>query len=328
MKNMKKLLLASALTLAGAAYAATETLKYASFLPATTSTNSITMPKVKEKLEAESGGTLTMEFFPGGTLGAGAKTQMRLVMNGGADAAEIPVPYNPGRIPGIDVFELPGLSQNNSDASLITMKLIEEGALTGLDQFVVLGALQAGPYLIHSKTPVAKLADLEGKRIRVSGAVQSDIVKAFKGVPVANIPANQIAENLSRNLLDAALVDMGNVYNFGIQDETKYHVTNLPLGSFAVLFLMNKDRYDKLDATQKAAVDAVRGEWFTTTIGGDMDAQMLAVEKRLQEDGSHHLVELPAEDIAKAQELLQGLVDSWTKQSDVNASIYQKVSAP
>lgn len=323
---MKKILLASAFALAFAAHAETVTLKYASFLPATTSNNSITMPKVKEKLEAESGGTLTMEFFPGGTLGAGAKTQMRLVMNGGADAAEIPVPYNPGRIAGIDVFELPNLSKDNTDASLITMKMIESGEMSGLDKFVVLGALQAGPYLIHSKTPVEKLADLEGKRIRVSGAVQSDIVKAFKGVPVANIPANQIAENLSRNLIDAALVDMGNVYNFGIQDETKYHVTNLPLGSFAVLFLMNKDTYAKLDDKQKAAVDAVRGEWFTKTVGGDMDAQMHAVEKRLREDSNHHLVELSAEDLEKAKSLLQGVTDAWVKQNDANAAIYGKVS--
>lgn len=322
---MKKILLASAFALAFAAHADTVTLKYASFLPATTSNNSITMPKVKEKLEAESGGTLTMEFFPGGTLGAGAKTQMRLVMNGGADAAEIPVPYNPGRIAGIDVFELPNLSNNNTDASLITMKLIESGEMSGLDKFVVLGALQAGPYLIHSKTPVEKLSDLEGKRIRVSGAVQSDIVKAFKGVPVANIPANQIAENLSRNLLDAALVDMGNVYNFGIQDETKYHVTNLPLGSFAVLFLMNKDTYAKLDDKQKAAVDAVRGEWFTKTVGGDMDAQMMDVEKRLREDSTHHLVELSADDLEKAKALLQGVSDAWVKQNDANAAIYDKV---
>ena len=139
------------------------------------------------------------------------------------------------------------------------------------------------------KTPIAKLDDLKGKRIRVSGAVQSDVVKAFGGVPVANIPATQIAENLSRNLLDGALVDMGNVYNFSIQDETLYHVTNLPLGSFAVLFLMNKDRYAALDDAQKKAVDAVRGEWFTKTVGADMDAQMHDIENRLRIGGEREI---------------------------------------
>lgn len=322
---MKKLLLATAFAAALSAQAETLTLKYASFLPATTSTNSITMPKVKEKLEAESNGSLTMEFFPGGTLGAGAKTQMRLVMSGGADAAEIPVPYNPGRVRGMEVYELPGLAQNNTDASLKTLQLIESGDIKGLDDVVVLGVLQAGPYLIHSKAPISSLADLKGKRLRVSGAVQSDIAKAFGAVPVANIPANQIAENLSRNLLDGALVDMGNVYNFGIQDETKYHVTNLPLGTFAVLFLMNKERYESLDTTQKAAVDAVRGEWFSKTIGADMDAQMHAVEQRLREDGSHHLVEFSAQDLATAEEALKGISEAWKAKSPENAALFTKV---
>ena len=321
---MKKLLLTALVGLSLTAFAEPQTLKYASFLPATTSNNAVTLPKVKEKLEAESGGALTVEYYFGGTLGAGAKTQMRLVQNGVADAAEIPVPYNPGRIQGIDVFELPNLSKDNSDASLITLKMIEKGDMRGLEDFIVLGALQAGPYLIHSKTPVAKLDDLKGKRIRVSGAVQSDVVKAFGGVPVANIPATQIAENLSRNLLDGALVDMGNVYNFSIQDETLYHVTNLPLGSFAVLFLMNKDRYAALDDAQKKAVDAVRGEWFTKTVGADMDAQMHDVENRLRADNKHHLIEFSAEDLALADGKLKGVIEAWQKKGK-NAEIYQKV---
>ncbi len=92
---MKKLLLTALVGLSLTAFAEPQTLKYASFLPATTSNNAVTLPKVKAKLEAESGGALSVEYYFGGTLGAGAKTQMRLVQNGVADAAEIPVPYNP-----------------------------------------------------------------------------------------------------------------------------------------------------------------------------------------------------------------------------------------
>lgn len=322
---MKKTLLTLALALSIGTNAENVTLKYASFLPASTSNNAITLPKVKDKLEKASNGTLTVEIYAGGTLGAGAKTQMRLVQSAVADAAEIPIPYTPGRIQGLDIFELPNVVKNNTDHSLLTLKLIQDGDITGLDKFVVLGALMAGPYLIHSKVPVEKLADLKGKRVRVSGAVQADMVKAFGAVPVANIPANQVAENLSRNLVDAALVDMGNVYNFGIQDETKYHVTNLPLGSFQVLFLMNKDTYNKLDDAQKKAVDEVAGEWFTQTVGGDMDAQMHVVEDKLKADGSHHFVEFSAEDLKTAEEKLQGIVDKWIKQNPKNAELYKKV---
>lgn len=326
---MRKTVLATMLTLGLATVAQAETtvLKYASFLPATTSNNSVTLPKVKEKLEALSNGTLSMEFYPGGTLGAGAKTQMRLVMNGVADAAEVVAAYNPGRVNGIEVFDLPGLSENNSDASLKTLVLIDDRDITGLERFVVLGVLQAGPYLIHSKTPVNSLEDLQDKRIRVTGAAQSSVVEAFGAVPVANIPATQIAENLSRNLLDGALVDMGNVYNFGIQDETKYHVTNLPLGSLSVLFLMNKKRYDSLDEQQKSAIDAVKGEWFTQAVGADMDAQTDAVLTRLHNDGGHYFVELPEAELARAQEKIDGVITQWKAQSDRQAALYDKAKA-
>ena len=82
---MKKLLLTALVGLSLTAFAEPQTLKYASFLPATTSNNAVTLPKVKAKLEAESGGALSVEYYFGGTLGAGAKTQMRLVQNGVAD---------------------------------------------------------------------------------------------------------------------------------------------------------------------------------------------------------------------------------------------------
>ncbi len=223
-------------------------LKYSSFLPETTQTNHVTIPRLKAKLEELSGGNLSVEMYFGGTLGAGPKTQMRLVKNGVADFAEVPVPYTPGRIKGINVFELPFVVKNNVDSSLKTLDLIKNGQITGTKRFVVLGALQAGPYLIHTREKIASIDDLKGKRMRVSGAIQSEIIEAFGAVPVANIPATQIAENLSRKLLDGALVDMGNVYNFRIEEETKYHVTNLELGAFSVLFLMNKDKYDGLSA--------------------------------------------------------------------------------
>ena len=150
---MKKLLLTALVGLSLTAFAEPQTLKYASFLPATTSNNAVTLPKVKAKLEAESGGALSVEYYFGGTLGAGAKTQMRLVQNGVADAAEIPVPYNPGRIQGIDVFELPNLSKDNSDASLITMKMIEKGDMRGLGDFIVLARCRPAPTSSTARHP-------------------------------------------------------------------------------------------------------------------------------------------------------------------------------
>ncbi len=327
---MKKLLLTLATTVALSQVAVAEekvALKYSSFLPETTQTNHVTIPRLKAKLEELSGGNLTVAPYFGGTLGAGPKTQMRLVKNGVADFAEVPVPYTPGRIKGINVFELPFVVKNNVDSSLKTLDLIKDGQIKGTKKFVVLGALQAGPYLIHTRDKIENLDDLKGKRMRVSGAIQSKIVEAFGAVPVANIPATQIAENLSRKLLDGALVDMGNVYNFRIEEETKFHVTNLELGAFSVLFLMNKDKYDGLSAENKKAVDAVKGKWFTTEVGKEMDIQAAEVLKKLKADKSQHLIELSKEDIDKAHKVMEKVITEWTKQSALNAAAYKAVQA-
>ncbi len=327
---MKKLLLTLATTIAIGQVAVAEekvALKYSSFLPEMTQTNHVTIPRLKAKLEELSGGNLTVDTYLGGTLGAGPKTQMRLVQNGVADFAEIPVPYTPGRIKGINVFELPFVVKNNTDSSLKTLDLIEGGQIKGTDKFVVLGALQAGPYLIHTRDEIKSLDDLKGKRMRVSGAIQSAIVKEFGAVPVANIPATQIAENLSRNLLDGALVDMGNVYNFRIEGETKYHVTNLELGAFSVLFLMNKDKYNSLSDANKKVIDTVKGKWFTTEIGKEMDIQADDVLKKLKADESQHLVELSKEDVEKAHKVMEKVITDWTKKNKLNEAAYKAVTA-
>ena len=173
--------------------------------------------------------------------------------------------------------------------------------IDGLDDLVVLGVLQAGPYYIHTKDEIASLRDLRGKKLRVSGQTQAQIVSRLGAVPVSNIPATGLAENISRGLIDGALVDTGNLYNFGIGDLVHYHVTNLPLGSFSVLWAMSKDRYNSLSEDSRKALDEMRGEWFTTVLGSNMDKQTADVTKRLEALDDHHFVKLSDKDLKRVR---------------------------
>ena len=151
--------------------------------------------------------------------------------------------------------------------------------------------------------------------------MQAQIVSRLGAVPVSNIPATSMAENVSRGLIDGALVDTGNLYNFGVGDLLKYHVTNLPLGNFAVLFGMSKARHDSLPEKARAAIDQVRGEWYTTELGKNMDQQTAEVTARLEAAGDHHFVELSAEDLARADEVLAKVAQDWEARSDKNPEI-------
>ncbi len=321
MSMLKKIAIATALMAAPAAAQEVVTLKYSSFLPATTVNNAISAPALVAKAAEASGGTLKIDLFPGGSLVSGGEVQLKLVQDGVADIAEIPLPYTPGRISGLEVFELPDMAATNSDGSLVSLQLIDKGLITGMEDLVALGVLQAGPYYIHMKDPITGLADLRGKKLRVSGQTQAQIVSRLGAVPVSNIPATSLAENVSRGLIDGALVDTGNLYNFGVGDLLKYHVTNLPLGSFAVLFGMSKERYDGLPEQARAAIDQIKGEWYTTELGRNMDAQTAEVTARLQAAGDHQFIELSDADLAKAAEVLGEITQKWEGKSDKNPEI-------
>ncbi len=240
---------------------------------------------------------------------------MKIVKDGVADIAEVPIPYTPGRVDGIEVFELPNLANTNLDGSLTTLKMIDEGLIKGLEDFVVLGVLQAGPYLIHTKDKVESLRDLRGLKLRVSGKTQAQIVSRLGALPVSNIPATGIAENVSRGLIDGALIDTGNLYNFGVGNLLHHHVTNLRLGSFPVLWLMSKARYNTLPEDARSAIDASGGLWFTTELGTNMNKQTDSVLARLKASGDHHFVEFSEKDLKRASNILDRVVKDYTKQS-------------
>lgn len=329
---MKHMLTTAILALglsAGAALAEgpVDTLKFSSFLPATTVNNAKSVPALIEKAATDSEGALKIDLYAGGSLVSGGEVQLKLVQDGVADIAEVPLPYTPGRISGLDVFELPGLSHSNTDGSEKALKLIADGKIGGLDDLIVLGLLQAGPYYIHTKDKVETLSDLRGKKLRVSGQVQAQIVTALGAVAVSNIPATGLAENLSRGLIDGALVDTGNLYNFGVADLLKYHVDNLPLGNFAVIWPMSKARYDKLSDKSRAAIDGIKGAWFTAELAKNMDAQTAEVTDKLKAAGDHHFVQLSADDLAKAQAALDKVAAKWVEKSPEHKTVYEAVKA-
>ncbi|MCA1297331.1 type 2 periplasmic-binding domain-containing protein [Stappia indica] len=320
--KLGSLIAAAALTLATPAIAEEQaTLKYSSFLPATTVNNALSAKALIDKAAELSDGTLKIELYPGGSLVSGGEVQLKLVQDGVADIAEIPLPYTPGRITGLDVFELPGLTSSNSDGALASLALIEQGLIDGMDGLIPLGMLQSGPYFIHLAEPIKSLADLRGKKLRISGQMQAQIVARLGAVPVSNIPATALAENVSRSLIDGALVDTGNLYNFGVGDLLTYHVTNLPLGAFAVLFGLSEDSYEALPPKAKAAIDQLKGEWYTTELGKNMDGQTADVVARLEASDAHHFIELSESDLTKAKTVLKQVEKQWLARSDKNADI-------
>ncbi|AUG55371.1 TRAP transporter substrate-binding protein [Thalassospira marina] len=291
-------------------------LKFASPFSPKSITNAKSIPEFAAEIEKESGGTLKIEHYPGGILGPNPAAQLKLVEDGVVDIAEVPAAYTPGRFPELPIFELPFEYKSTVEASLTAYKMYEEGLLHGFDNLKLVGIAAIGPYYIHTKKEVTSADGLKGLKIRVGGPVQGEIMKRLGAVPVGGMSATQIAENISRGVIDGSLMDNGNLYNFRIADAADYHVTNVPLGNFAVLFPINKAKYESLPPKAKAALDKVGGKWFSRVLAQNLDAQNDETLASLKKDGKHQFLEFPQADLDAMKEKLASMKDKWDVEKD------------
>ena len=210
------------------------------------------------KLVSEaSGGTMRIDLHAGGTLGNFGVTYDR-VMDGVADIGFILTAFAGGKFKQHDVAALPFEAKTSEAASVALWKLYERGLTAGEFEGVKPIALWTFPNAaIHSKNPVATLADLNGKKIAIANAITGKIAVALGGAPVTLRP-DETYQALSRGLADVSLMPYTGMAVFKINEVTKFHL-DAALGSDAATLFMSRKKYDSLPPQAKQAIDKHSG---------------------------------------------------------------------
>jgi TRAP-type C4-dicarboxylate transport system substrate-binding protein len=73
------------------------------------------------------------------------------------------------------------------------------------------------------------------------------------------MPANQIYTSLDRGVIDASQIPMSAGIDFKLIEVAKYFTINAPLGRSPFLVAMNRNRYERLPADLKKAIDDTTG---------------------------------------------------------------------
>ncbi|MEQ8370027.1 MAG: TRAP transporter substrate-binding protein [Alphaproteobacteria bacterium] len=304
---------------------AADVLRIGSFTPVTGVNNVKSVPAFIEAVEAASNGALTIEHYPGGSLGPSPVAQLKLVEDGVADIAEVVASYTPGRFPELSIFELPFLADNNLEGGLAAWEMYERGYLSGFEDLMLVGIIESGPYGIHGNFPINSLDDLRGKKIRAAGPIQGEIVRRLGAVPVGNIPATQIAESISRGLLDGTLMTISGIYGFGIAEVATHHLPEIELGSVSVPYPMRRDRYEALSPEAKAAFDEYAGAWFTRVLGENLNANEAEFRGTLASDPTHTIYTWSVAEMNKARALLAGIEAEWDQPNAAGVNLYQEL---
>ena len=300
-------------------------LKFAVFSPDTERLfNTVKKPFAAAVNEA-SGGTVQIELFPNGALGRAPQQQAQMVLDGVADIGFIVPPFTPGRFPDTEVMELPGLFRDLAEATHVYTRLFQAGVLHDYGDYVPIAMWGTPPFSLHSNFPIASIKDLRGKKVRGSGIIQIESLKALGAVPVG-MPPTEVPEALARKTIDASTSQPAVLFDFGLDRVTSHHYF-APLGVVPLAVVMNRKTFDALP---KAAQDAIRThslDWINKLYVNSMLVYDKSLVDRLKADPKRTVVFPDDADAQAARTAFEPVIQAWAKKSPRNGEIYQAVLA-
>ena len=295
-------------------------LKFSSFEPPMANITSNVLTPFTKAATAASAGTLQIDMFAGGTLGRNPTQQLKLVTDGIADIAWVVLPYTPGRFDDTEVVGLPFVSNSAVEAGVALHRLYANGTLVGFEGLRLLAVGATPPVAIHANAPVRVPADLKGKRVRVSGDHLTRVIETLGGAPV-QVGGGQIAEALSRGVVDMTLNNWGFVGDFKVNEVSSQHL-DVGLGAVAVAIVMKQDRYAALPPAARAAIDQASGEALARKLGEAFDRQEKEVRERVSKSGRNQVVAPSASELADWRRQIEPINAAWRQAKPRNERTY------
>ena len=279
-----------------------------------------------DRVKESSGGELVIELFPAGTLGRDPATHLDMVREGVSEVGYIVPGYTPGAFPAATVMELPGVLPSSTVGGIAGAKLVEEGLIGGdlAGEIKILGVFTGSPAWLHTtKVKVQSLEDVKGLKLRGAGPTLLATIEAIGATPVGGITVTNLAESLSRGLVDGTVNEWVAATIFGPVETAKYHL-DINLGSSPLMVIMNRSSYDKLPQNLKAAIDENSGEAFSKLWGEQFDAHAESFLAKARQDSDRTFTKLSDEEQARWQERLQTVIDRWIKETPNGKQVYDR----
>ncbi len=237
-----------------------------------------TIEKVLEdwgkEVDAKSGGRLKLRIYPASQLGP-VQRQFDLARNGQADLAVGLTGATPGRYPMTELASLPFVAPAAGTTSAIMSRRLTELAPQYLaPEFAGLHLLWLGMTPENSfftaRREIAKEDDLRGLKIRFQGEVTARTLRDLGAVPL-QVPPGDIADGMSKGVIDGATFDYEAAESFGLGTVTR-HVVEPGFMSGSLILVMNAARYGALPADLRAIIDETTGPAAAEKLGERWDA--------------------------------------------------------
>ena len=281
-----------------------------------------------KRVTDSAGSSLEIEAFPAGTLGRDPQTHIDMVRDGVADIGYIVPGYTPGAFPEVTVMELPTLVPSATVGSRAGARMIDEGFFqgTGAENLVVLGMFSTAPTQLATTRKVESLEDIKGLKLRGAGPTLLGTIEALGAVPVGGLTVTNIAESVTRGLIDGSVNEWVALTIFGIAEATKFHLVAPNLGASPIMVIMNRKKYESLSPEHKAAIDENSGMVFSEFWGETFDGNIEKFRSAAMKDTDRTFTELTPEEEARWNERLQTVIADWISKTPNGQAVYDRYS--
>ncbi len=310
--------LCAGLVFAGAVHAQQIVLKVHHFVPPGAN------PQVKliqpwcEKIAKESNDRLKCQIFPAMQLGGTPPQLFDQARDGVADIVWTVPTYAAGRFSKSEVFELPFMAHDARSGSQALWAYVQKNAL---DEFkgvrTILMHVHDGSVFHFARKEVKTLSDLRGLKIRAATRINARMLASLGATPV-QMPLPQVAEALSKGVIDGAMVPWEGVPAIKLHEIAKYHLeapVDAPQFSNTIFVLaMHPAKYDSLPSDLKKVIDANSGIAVSAWAGQNAFDSAVEPNRKLARDRGNVVNVLGQKELARWVKASGNVDDAWVKE--------------
>ncbi|WP_313885499.1 TRAP transporter substrate-binding protein [Desulfallas sp. Bu1-1] len=293
---------------------ATVELKLAHFFPSTHPAETELIQPWARAIEEATGGQVKITSYPGETL-LKADAIYDGVVTGIADIGLSCFSYTRGRFPVLEVFELPGITYNNSKvASKVAWEGIKKLNPEEVQDTKLMMVLTTGPGDLFTKVPVRSLDDLKGLEVRATG-LSAKTLEALGATPVA-MPQSEAYEALAKGVVKGNLSPVEVLKGWKHAEVTDY-LTRTPFLYNTLFFItMNLDKWNALSPEVQQAIEKVNEKYFEEVAMGLWDKQNEAALKWAVEETGMKVINLSDEETQRWIKLVEPIQEEFVAKMD------------
>jgi TRAP-type C4-dicarboxylate transport system substrate-binding protein len=287
-------------------------LRMHSFIPPVANPAKTWLIPWAKKINKASGGRINIKPFWKMQLGGKPQALLDQARDGVVDIVWTLPGFTTGRMPKAEIFELPFLHKNALSTTLALQDYQEKHLSKETAPWHVLLMHAHEGVLFMTKTPISKMSDLKGMKMRGANRTSVLLLQALGADGIAT-PLGRVPSMMSKGVINGVLLPYEIAPAVKMHELGKYF-TDLAapsprLNTAVFTMLMNKKSYAKLPADLKRVIDDNSGRNIAAAAGKNWEAIEAPSKKVMQSKKKNRFSTLNATESDKIRKVSQGVYE-------------------